>query len=99
MAQMYVVMGRTGEYSDRTEWLVAVYDDRAQAETHVALAECWLREHQVSMNADHRLHVPYDARVKACPYDDAFRCDYTGTAYYVLEVERRDTAPEPEKRA
>lgn len=36
--RVYLVMGSTGEYSDRTEWCVAVYTNREQAELHAKLA-------------------------------------------------------------
>jgi len=36
--KIYVVMGTTGEYSDRSEWLVIAYFDEEKAKQHVTLA-------------------------------------------------------------
>lgn len=35
---VYVVMGTTGEYSDRIEWVVIAYDNETKAQQHVTLA-------------------------------------------------------------
>lgn len=36
MTTLYVVMGSSGEYSDRSEWMVAAYADQPKAQEHVA---------------------------------------------------------------
>lgn len=36
--KIYVVMGTTGEYSDRSEWPVIAYFDEEKAKQHVTLA-------------------------------------------------------------
>lgn len=38
---VYIVLGRSGEYSDRVEWVAGVYDDKSIA---IELATCKLRE-------------------------------------------------------
>jgi hypothetical protein len=35
---IYLVVGRTGEYSDRRVWIVAAYLEKEMAETHAAAA-------------------------------------------------------------
>lgn len=38
MSSVYIVMGTVGEYSDRTEWPVALYVHRRKAQSHVVKA-------------------------------------------------------------
>lgn len=43
MTTIYVVMGSHGEYSDRSEWMVAAYPDEQKAQEHVRSVEAALR--------------------------------------------------------
>lgn len=36
--KIFIVMATTGEYSDRDEWLVCAYQDKAKAEDHIVRA-------------------------------------------------------------
>ena len=98
---MFLITGMTGEYSDRNEWPVAVYSDRAQAETHVLLASAWLRERGLYDDDGVRRTVAYHKRQVAAmnPYDTSCACDYTGTRYGISEVTYREMAPTAEVRA
>lgn len=76
----YVVMGSTGEYSDHTEWAVAVYLEKEEAERHaelankdVAGAESWTWSQRRGYTGKN-------------PYDVDCDIDYTGTRYAVVEV-------------
>lgn len=90
---LYVVRGTTGEYSDRTEWLVAAYTDEAMAQTHAQLAAARARELAPSRSdwaykrADER---PTNA------YDPDFQMYYTGTDYTVETVPLLRAVPRPE---
>ena len=88
--KVYIVCGTTGEYSDRSEWIVAAYAREADAKEHVLrakeYADAWLKSYQ-----DKYIGVA----VKS-PLDSRFRCDYIGTDYWYeeLEVKGKFTAPE-----
>ena len=78
---VYVVMGTTGEYSDRSEWSVAAYDDRKLADKHADEAT------KFAVNAFKELRSKVaDYNEPPNPWDEDMLCDYTGTDYYVLEV-------------
>lgn len=62
MKMVYVVMGETGEYSDRRDWPVCAYvDDEPAAQAHVLRAEEWLRVNNVHQDQEGHL-LDYDAR-------------------------------------
>lgn len=87
MKTVFVVVGTTGEYSDRTEWLVAAYADDEKAKTHAQLAkakaaELFLRRH--------------DSNCPSNEYDADYRTDYTGTDYTVAAVPVLKLVPRPE---
>lgn len=75
MKTIYVVMGQTGEYSDRSEWPVMAYTDKPSAEKHADDAMMEARR----LKADQE----YGAKNK---YDPNMSMDYTGTDYYVMDV-------------
>lgn len=81
---LYVVMGTTGEYSDRDEWPVAAYEEKELAELHVTLAE--KRANELAA-AEWR---SYDGPKKPNEYDPDMEMDYTGTRYFYYEVPLRD---------
>lgn len=83
MNKIWIVMGTTGEYSDRREWPVLAYLDRARAEERVRLASQRASEILVLSGED------WEARESAInEHDpDAGEMDYTGTRYYLMAVE------------
>ena len=84
--QLHVVIGRTGEYSDRDEWMVAAYADEALAQRHATLASDVARTFE---------GTDWDVRDAATnQYDPHMRIDYTGTSYYVCAVPMFDAVPE-----
>jgi len=82
---IYIVSGSTGEYSDRSEWLVAAYTDRAVAQKHVDDSEEWFRVNIPQLGK--WPHYGYEDREKKNPYDPKMSVDYTGAHWFLQEVE------------
>lgn len=80
--KVYVVIGTTGEYSDRMEWLVCGFLDEEKAKERVLLAEGFARDSFISGEFNR-----YDDVEIKNPYDGKFQIDYTGTDYYYAEIE------------
>lgn len=84
---IYVVMGGTGEYSDRQEWPVRAFATEAHAQAFVAAAEVWLLAHDVSRRSDGIADYEERERLEAsCPFDPNAQFDYSGTTYWLLAV-------------
>ena len=84
MASVYVVSGETGEYSDRRNWPVVAFLEKAQAEAFCERLNAWCKENFCwYFSSDH-----YN-RPTLCPLDLNFSCDYTGTAYHMWEIPLR----------
>ena len=79
--KVYVVFGSTGEYSDRTEWIVCGFLDEEKAKERVLLAG----EEARTLFASGE-YSRYDAE-PTNKYDDKFQMYYTGTVYYYAKVE------------
>lgn len=88
MNKVWVVIGTTGEYSDRCEWYVCGYTDKEKATEHADQATLW-----AVRNKDRLRETRYDESPLKSPYDEDIVCDYTGTDYYVAEVEMRIDVP------
>jgi hypothetical protein len=90
MSKVFVVVGNTGEYSDRTDWYVVAYRTEELAQAHVELAKKWYLE-----NGGRELYKPsWGNRDKIKnPFDPNMQVDYTGTDWTVVEVELRDELP------
>lgn len=87
---IYVVCGSVGEYSDRSEWMVAWYTTRDEATAHAEAAEAEARDlavkRQELMEVDYLAsceppHTPLD------PFRDNDYCGQSAT-YGVAEIER-----------
>ena len=78
---LFVVMGTTGEYSDRSEWPVAVVETKPQAEEFVAA----LTKQYQSLPGANQYHE-HEARTAAMTLDPNFSEDYTGTTYFIYDV-------------
>ena len=79
---IYVVIGKTGEYADRQEWLVKAFSTKEKARKHARLCARDAKEFQKfredefkSPSNGYSVHDPYMVM------------DYTGTEYYYEEVE------------
>lgn len=79
---VYVVMGSTGEYSDRREWAVAAYTDEKEVQRHVIEAEKRAGEIKVLSQSEGKWPHNYSN-----DFDKGFDMDYTGTSYYYTTVE------------
>ena len=79
--KIYVVMGTTGKYSDRTEWLVAAYSNEKEAQKHIELATEKANEEFEKYRKD---VYKYDPKNE---YDKGMAMDYTGTRYFLEESE------------
>jgi hypothetical protein len=86
--QVHVVMGSTGEYSDRSEWPVCAYQDKARADEHADLAKN--EAHKLAKARKSRYE---DVKEGSNIYDPKMYMDYTGTDYYVLSVDLVDAIP------
>lgn len=79
--KIYVVFGKTGEYSDRMEWPVKAFKKKEKAERLVSEAEKHAKIIEVTRKDEYR--VPEGIN----PLDPKMQMDYTGTSYYYIEVE------------
>lgn len=85
---IHVVMGTTGEYSDRSEWPVKAFSAQEKAEALVKELVAWAVVKGVHSSQSGRGFADYATRNKwaaECP-DPNFQCDYTGTNWYTMEV-------------
>lgn len=81
---IYVVRGQTGEYSDRSEWLVKAFRTVEETQAFIikcdAIAKQLFIEYKNSRWSTAGLH----------PYDKKFLMDYTGTNYSYDEIDLED---------
>lgn len=82
-----IIFGRTGEYDSVSRWPVGAYYSREQAEQHANLAE-----KEAIKIAQERAN-DYSPAERDNPYDPDMRMDYTGTDYYVIDVNLLDAIP------
>jgi len=85
--QVHVVMGSTGEYSDRTQWAVCAYQDKMRADQHADLAK--IEAHKMEKARTSRYSVVEGKNM----YDPHMQMSYTGTDYYVISVDLFDAIP------
>lgn len=88
--KIYVVHGTTGEYSDRSEWIVTAYTKEADAKHHVIkateYADAWSARTRQADWDDLGWEEQNRQEKAANPMDPAFSCGYTGTSYCYAEV-------------
>lgn len=93
MTTIYVVSGSTGEYSDRTDWMVRAYADEEAAKAVVTEysakakeveARCRLEEDDPNYVDRYNTYAP---DFKWPHPDPHFQMQYTGTEYGYCEVE------------
>jgi hypothetical protein len=96
VSNAYVVVGVTGEYSDRTEWYVACYLDQVQAELHVSRLMTAAAREGIVMGKG---RVSWGARTgdrspEMLALDSSLGAiDYTGVDYYVVSIPLQLAAP------
>jgi hypothetical protein len=83
---IYVVQGTTGEYSDRTDWMVRAYNTMEEAKEEVTRLSDLLRSlggYKFNMDWDERDVISEVMRLT----DHRFHMDYGGTMWFVNECE------------
>jgi hypothetical protein len=80
MGNVYVVIGSTGEYSDRDEWPVCAYLDEDLAKAHVVRAG--ERAAEIHATRPSRYEEPTGTN----EHDPGMKMDYTGTFYHYWAV-------------
>lgn len=83
MKKIYVVMGTSGEYSDRDEWPVKAYIDEEKAKTHVVKASERAREIEI---AGRGLQYAEQMKLTKTNEFDPDMDDYYGVSYFFYEV-------------
>ena len=91
MSTIYIVMGRTGEYSDSQEWIVCAYKSEAAAQARVIELETLMKTvgAVTDISWDERCKAE-DAMRKHQDGDEYFMIDYTGTRYTYESAELKD---------
>ena len=95
--KIWIVVGQTGEYSDRTEWMVGAYRSEAAAQVRVVELSR-LIQHAPRSNIVNEFDKWEDRRervafIRSHPDGDpSYQEDYTGTAYYPSVCELEDEA-------
>jgi len=88
--KIWMVGGTTGEYSDRTEWVVDAWRSEAEAQARVGELKRLMQEIGFPNSSvwDHLSSAEQEKRYDEMKkHDPAFRNDYTGTEYYICELE------------
>lgn len=85
MKNIYIVEGNCGEYSDRVNWLVKAFhnEDAAIKFKEKLMSIC--NKYGATVGA-----VEGEEKNKIRELDPQFQSDYTGTIYFVLNVELGD---------
>lgn len=85
MERIWIVMGSTGEYSDRTEWPVLAFTSEADARVHIAALD--VRMQQMPQDwKDNRWDYNDEIAAHMAPLDPGFSLNYSGTSYFCYEV-------------
>jgi hypothetical protein len=79
-----MVGGTSGEYSDRTEWVVDAWRSEIEAQARVTELKRFMQEIGIDW---HKWEDRERAIKKMRKHDAAFQLDYTGTEYYICELE------------
>jgi len=78
--RVFVVIGKTGQYEDTTEWYVCAFGTHEDALDLSNRLNAWCRDH--GCDARPYVGVPTDHP----PEDPAFRCIDTGVQYHIHEI-------------
>lgn len=86
--KIWMVGGTTGEYSDRTEWVVDAWRSEAEAQARVVeLTKAMQRLGITGREPDRYMEAHERRREEMQKLDPSFMDDYTGTSYYICEME------------
>ena len=86
MHSVYVVIGTTGEYSDRSEWLVQAFEDSFAASMLVFRLEAIYKYHADKPDYDRDEDSHEQMLIDLHKLDPLASVDYTGLRYSVTEV-------------
>lgn len=86
VASVWVVVGMTGEYSDKRTWTVAAYLEKEAAESLRDRLTEWVKEKGLTSS---RGEYNYLNPLPKPDEDPNFGCDYTGVWYDVEEIPLR----------
>ena len=89
---LYIVRGSTGEWSDRSDWMVRAYFTYDEAKSEVERLTTKLDELIGGRDV-----VSYEARKEVTElmreFDEDFSMDYTGTSWWIREVPLASALP------
>ena len=88
--QIWIVMGSTGEYSDRGEWVVEAARTEEAAKARVTRLEGLLRELGAESGDYDTRRAARDGMRSHAEGDPHCDIDYTGTRYWFEPCELRD---------
>lgn len=81
--EVHLVFGTTGEYSDRSEWLVGAFSTVDAAQNHIeALTKVYHQFDRVRCGYNRKKEEMTLLAEALKELDPSFREDYTGTAWY-----------------
>lgn len=85
MERVWIVMGSTGEYSDRTEWPVVAFTSEDAAKARIEALGVRMQGMPKEWHEDRWEHE--DAmKAHMTALDPGFATDYTGTRYFIYDV-------------
>jgi hypothetical protein len=86
---VYIVEGRCGEYSDHRTWNVCAYMNRESAKAKVADLTQKVAAAKVKFGEEEIQYAHSDSAKEIAEFigDPYFQSDYTGTSYYLSEVD------------
>ena len=91
--KVYIVIGLTGEYSDKYEWLVKGFISKDKAKSFQSKCTEFAEEYEKFLATESYDDLSYtektdmqQAQISNSP-DEYFTRDYTGTFYNISEVE------------
>jgi len=96
MSKIYILQGSTGEYSDRTDWIVQAYKDKVMADEECKQANQEANDYKEALDKlDNTKNDYYDKietyekelSKKYLSVDPTAKFDYTGTSYWVVKCD------------
>lgn len=90
MDKVWIVMGSTGEYSDRTEWPVIAFTSEAAAKGRIADLDTRMQQMPQEWREDRWDHED-EIKAHMSQLDPGFQTRYTGTSYFFYEVDVAQT--------
>ena len=89
MQEICIVIGQTGEYSDKSHWYVAAYINHKSAEELKRAAQRYIDKAPRKVMDSWTLR---EEHAKANPFDPQCNIDYTSTTYSILKLPIKDWA-------